>query len=76
MLNILIYSSLAHRDAYERAEILHRDISDNNIMIGEDGHGLLTDWDCSKYRHELGRQADRSVSSFPSRLSALRLRFP
>ncbi|KAI0305794.1 hypothetical protein B0F90DRAFT_925244 [Multifurca ochricompacta] len=39
---------LAHSAAYERTEILHRDVSAGNILIGEDGSGFLIDWDLSK----------------------------
>ncbi|EEB94797.1 hypothetical protein MPER_06333, partial [Moniliophthora perniciosa FA553] len=35
----------AHQDAYERASILHRDISVGNILITDNGGGLLIDWD-------------------------------
>ncbi|KAI0295313.1 hypothetical protein B0F90DRAFT_1201281 [Multifurca ochricompacta] len=38
----------AHSAAYERAGILHRDVSSGNIMIGEDGYGVLIDWELSK----------------------------
>ncbi|KAH9486318.1 hypothetical protein JR316_0000382 [Psilocybe cubensis] len=38
----------AHHDAYEKAHILHRDISAGNIMINQNGRGLLIDWDLSK----------------------------
>ncbi|KZV65205.1 hypothetical protein PENSPDRAFT_756677 [Peniophora sp. CONT] len=34
----------AHRDAYEKANILHRDISPGNILITDKGTGLLIDW--------------------------------
>ena len=36
------------------ANILHRDISAGNIMITEEGRGLLVDWDLSK---SLGSEA-------------------
>ena len=51
------------------AHILHRDISDGNIIWhGEDGKavGLLCDWDLSKPTNKLGKvvtQKDRSVGS-------------
>ena len=39
---------LAHRHAHDKAKILHRDISAGNIMITEEGRGLLVDFDLSK----------------------------
>ncbi|KAK7041730.1 hypothetical protein VNI00_009019 [Paramarasmius palmivorus] len=39
----------AHRDAYEKAGVLHRDISVGNILITNDGEGLLIDWEFSKF---------------------------
>ncbi|KAI0314641.1 hypothetical protein OF83DRAFT_1285421 [Amylostereum chailletii] len=38
----------AHRDAYFKADTLHRDVSPGNILITDDGHGLLIDWDLSR----------------------------
>ncbi|KAI0273361.1 hypothetical protein BC834DRAFT_965905 [Gloeopeniophorella convolvens] len=35
---------VAHADAYGRTRILHRDVSAGNILIGEDGKGMLIDW--------------------------------
>lgn len=37
----------AHHMAYEAANILHRDISSGNIMIGDTGEGYLIDWELS-----------------------------
>ncbi|PPQ78945.1 hypothetical protein CVT25_002396 [Psilocybe cyanescens] len=37
-----------HREAYDKAMVVHRDISANNIMIDKGGRGLLVDWDFSK----------------------------
>lgn len=31
--------------AYHNADIIHRDVSAGNIMIGPDGRGVLNDWD-------------------------------
>ncbi|KAH8984958.1 hypothetical protein EDB92DRAFT_1766970, partial [Lactarius akahatsu] len=37
-----------HTEAYEWVKILHRDVSAGNILITEDGSGILIDWDLSK----------------------------
>ncbi|KAF8497626.1 hypothetical protein BU17DRAFT_103228 [Hysterangium stoloniferum] len=43
---------IAHGDAYDKAEILHRDISSGNILITQTGSRLLIDWDlCKKLQH-------------------------
>ncbi|KZV60671.1 hypothetical protein PENSPDRAFT_759893 [Peniophora sp. CONT] len=41
----LLNAMEAHGMAYEDAKILHRDISNGNILIDKDGHGILIDWD-------------------------------
>ncbi|KAG1740423.1 uncharacterized protein EDB91DRAFT_1053224 [Suillus paluster] len=38
---------LAHKDAYENAKILHRDLSVGNIVVYQ-GEGFLIDWDLAK----------------------------
>uniref|UniRef100_A0A0W0GB29 Protein kinase domain-containing protein n=1 Tax=Moniliophthora roreri TaxID=221103 RepID=A0A0W0GB29_MONRR len=52
----------AHQDAYELAGILHRDISVGNILITDNGGGLLIDWDLSKEVQKMGvpRQVERT----------------
>ena len=37
--------ALAHGEAYTKARILHQDISLGNIIITENGRGILIDWD-------------------------------
>ncbi|KJA18890.1 hypothetical protein HYPSUDRAFT_204985 [Hypholoma sublateritium FD-334 SS-4] len=37
----------AHDDTWFKGQILHRDISVNNIIIAENGEGILIDWDLS-----------------------------
>ena len=54
LLNRLFF--LAHTEAYEKANILHRDISSGNILIGDRG-GLLIDWGLSKYAKDLGKKS-------------------
>ncbi|THU79571.1 hypothetical protein K435DRAFT_697535, partial [Dendrothele bispora CBS 962.96] len=56
---------IAHSDAYEKALVLHRDISPGNILILDDGTGMLIDWDlCSHLDNPVSsqRQFDRTVS--------------
>jgi serine/threonine protein kinase len=54
---------LAHSDAFLHAEVLHRDLSPGNIMIGPNNKGLLIDWDLSKplRRPNISRRATRTV---------------
>ncbi|KAF9260641.1 hypothetical protein L218DRAFT_946590 [Marasmius fiardii PR-910] len=49
----ILDNSRAHKDAYENAQYLHRDISVGNIIILPDGRGCLIDWDLAKSRQEL-----------------------
>jgi RIO-like serine/threonine protein kinase len=49
----------AHKLAWEKAGILHRDISVGNILITKDGHGLLIDWDLCKHQENLREAARR-----------------
>ncbi|KZT19651.1 hypothetical protein NEOLEDRAFT_1141783 [Neolentinus lepideus HHB14362 ss-1] len=42
---------VAHKEAYEKVDILHRDLSFYNIVLigdGDDEHGILIDWDLSR----------------------------
>ena len=64
---ILRVMNIAHKEAYESAGILHRDISAGNILITDDGPGLLIDWDISKRVDDLdkgARQSEPSVRLF------------
>ncbi|KAI0070371.1 hypothetical protein K474DRAFT_818883 [Panus rudis PR-1116 ss-1] len=74
----LVWQALiAHSDAWERAQILHRDISQNNIIISikQDtsgrklATGLLIDWDLAKSLDQL----NEGTWAF---LSAARLTYP
>ncbi|KAI0321329.1 hypothetical protein OF83DRAFT_1081044 [Amylostereum chailletii] len=42
---VLFHALTCHRLAYEDAQTLHQDISAGNILIDEDGNGMLIDWD-------------------------------
>ncbi|KAI0762371.1 hypothetical protein C8Q74DRAFT_1184099, partial [Fomes fomentarius] len=73
LIGLLIMCMLAHHGAYEKG-ILHRDISDGNVLIlpmetiGPDGKvtvsriGILADWELSKRvdDHDIPRQPDRT----------------
>ncbi|KAA1467249.1 hypothetical protein DENSPDRAFT_832253 [Dentipellis sp. KUC8613] len=51
MVDAVFDALIAHWDAYDRAEILHRDVSGGNILIVDEGEktkGILIDWDLSK----------------------------
>ncbi|KAG2124763.1 hypothetical protein BD769DRAFT_1291472, partial [Suillus cothurnatus] len=49
-----------HKDAYEKAGILHRDLSIGNIVIFH-GKGILIDWDLAKSISTKGpRQSTRT----------------
>ena len=36
---------LAMAEAYEKAGLLHRDLSIGNVMLTREGRGILNDWD-------------------------------
>ncbi|EJF58077.1 hypothetical protein DICSQDRAFT_149368 [Dichomitus squalens LYAD-421 SS1] len=70
---ILGHALSAHQDSWEKADVLHRDVSYNNILIYETKNdngdiirkGLLADWDLSKYKEYMipgfgPRQPDRT----------------
>ena len=52
---------LAHEEAY-LANILHRDLSPGNIIIGPDGKGLLIDWDLSRTFSDVQPQTPRRAT--------------
>ncbi|VDC07971.1 unnamed protein product [Peniophora sp. CBMAI 1063] len=45
LVTALSHAVKAHSVAYEKAHVLHRDISPNNILIKRNGDGMLIDWD-------------------------------
>ncbi|KAF9235776.1 hypothetical protein BU15DRAFT_50959, partial [Melanogaster broomeanus] len=53
----------AHWIAYEVLQLLHRDISPGNIVLTDDGMGLLIDWEIAEKVGEIGnRRHQRTVS--------------
>ncbi|EKM56598.1 uncharacterized protein PHACADRAFT_194191 [Phanerochaete carnosa HHB-10118-sp] len=81
LLEVCTCAYVAHKRAWENANILHRDVSVGNIMIdSETGEGFLNDWDLCKYREDM---AVNRAASEPSGVSgtwafksALALRYP
>ncbi|TFY66858.1 hypothetical protein EVG20_g4238 [Dentipellis fragilis] len=45
---VILDALIALGEACSRAKVLHRDISGGNVLITEDGRGVLIDWDLSK----------------------------
>ncbi|EKM49436.1 uncharacterized protein PHACADRAFT_201696 [Phanerochaete carnosa HHB-10118-sp] len=74
-----IYALIAHMEAWNKANILHRDVSANNIMINvRDNEAFLNDWDLCKYKEDFGNRAREKagVSGTWPYLSALTLTHP
>jgi len=36
---------IAHKDAYEKCGILHWNVSGSNVMMKDNDHGVLNEWD-------------------------------
>jgi hypothetical protein len=59
------YTLIGHKNAWVRAELLHRDVSPENIMkvvdqdVDEDDsiYGILNDWDLCKRKNMLNVEA-------------------
>ncbi|KIK67588.1 hypothetical protein GYMLUDRAFT_215717 [Collybiopsis luxurians FD-317 M1] len=49
LVNAIYDAIIAHGDAFRLASQLHRDISAGNIIITDDGRGMLIDWELSKH---------------------------
>ncbi|KAA1477817.1 hypothetical protein DENSPDRAFT_624357 [Dentipellis sp. KUC8613] len=68
-----------HCEAWTKAEILHRDVSDSNILIDvQTGRGFLNDWDLCKLKNEIREDAtqdDERVGTWMYMSSSL-LQFP
>ncbi|RPD73042.1 hypothetical protein L226DRAFT_465921 [Lentinus tigrinus ALCF2SS1-7] len=83
---LMCYAIYAHKQAWEKAGVLHRDVSVGNILILENGRGsnrkrtaILCDWDLCKYKEEMvinlkARTPDRTGTWYFR--SALSLMFP
>ncbi|EKM57016.1 uncharacterized protein PHACADRAFT_254482 [Phanerochaete carnosa HHB-10118-sp] len=73
------YAVIGHMEAWNKAGILHRDVSANNIMINvRENEAFLNDWDLCKYKEDFGNRA-REKAGFSGTwayLSALTLTHP
>ncbi|KAI0795553.1 hypothetical protein C8Q75DRAFT_730482 [Abortiporus biennis] len=78
----LLLVLIAHCMAWTQAEVLHRDISPNNIMIDEDAKtvedmAFLIDWDLCRYKEDLNNgRAQKSRSGTWAFTSAALLKYP
>ncbi|KAF9465123.1 hypothetical protein BDZ94DRAFT_1189655 [Collybia nuda] len=59
MMQVVYDAFIAHKEAYEKCSILHRDISAKNVMMKENGSGFLNDWDLAKRVTQGEKQAPR-----------------
>ncbi|CAA7269066.1 unnamed protein product [Cyclocybe aegerita] len=48
LMTAINHAIIAHQDAYLNCSILHRDVSGNNVLMSDDGEGILNDWDLAK----------------------------
>ena len=60
-MDYLTSNNLAHDDAFYDAGVLHRDISVGNIIILQNGTGLLVDWDLCKVMDPASENEERAV---------------
>ena len=57
-----MYDYAAHAHAFQDAKLLHRDISSGNIILTDEGKGLLIDWEMAKEVGQVGnRRPERTV---------------
>ncbi|KAF7439743.1 hypothetical protein PC9H_000079 [Pleurotus ostreatus] len=45
LFQVVYHAFQAHKVAYTKCQLLHRDVSGGNILIQRNGDGLLSDWD-------------------------------
>ena len=57
----LTRNNVAHDDAFYEADVLHRDISVGNVIILNNGTGLLIDWDLCKIMNPESENEEQAV---------------
>ncbi|KAI0086349.1 hypothetical protein BDY19DRAFT_995954 [Irpex rosettiformis] len=83
MITIVYHALIGHKDAWEKAGILHRDISTGNIMyvVSQAGdtitgtYGILNDWDMCKHKRDLIAGQPQNVGTWAF-MSAVSLLYP
>ncbi|EKM57029.1 uncharacterized protein PHACADRAFT_142121 [Phanerochaete carnosa HHB-10118-sp] len=79
LIQVVSYAVIAHRIAWEKAKILHNNVSAANIMINaETDEGFLNDWDLCKFKEDLKNKIPASQpggGTWPFK-SALSLMYP
>ena len=63
----LTNNNVAHDDAFFEADSLHRDISVGNVIILNNGTGLLIDWDLCKIMNPESENEERATERAVSR---------
>ncbi|EKM53388.1 uncharacterized protein PHACADRAFT_147924 [Phanerochaete carnosa HHB-10118-sp] len=82
MVRVVSHAVIAHRQAWDGAGILHRDISSGNILIELDSaddekpNGLLGDWDLSKLKDGPQKATQIGRSGTWAFMSGLSLHYP
>ncbi|KAF8072158.1 hypothetical protein FPV67DRAFT_1412154, partial [Lyophyllum atratum] len=62
MMKVVSHAFTAHQQAYERCKVIHRDnrdISAYNILIKDNGEGILNDWDLAIYEKDIAANPPR-----------------
>ncbi|OSX55750.1 hypothetical protein POSPLADRAFT_1112105, partial [Postia placenta MAD-698-R-SB12] len=85
LVGALFCALIAHQDAWEKARVLHRDVSAKNVLLyinsktqldGSIATAFLNDWDLCRYEKELGSATQYGRSGTWQFMSALLLKFP
>ncbi|KAK0492220.1 hypothetical protein EDD18DRAFT_1465425 [Armillaria luteobubalina] len=73
LLQVTLNAFVAHRDAFEKCGLLHRDVSGGNILILSNGEGMLNDWDLAIHMDECQTDQSQLVRTGTWRYTSTRL---
>ncbi|KAK0222210.1 hypothetical protein IW262DRAFT_1553092 [Armillaria fumosa] len=73
LLQVTLDAFIAHRDAFEKCGLLHRDVSGGNILILSNGEGMLNDWDLAIHMDECQTNQRQLVRTGTWRYTSTRL---